>query len=354
MQRVPPPCLLFLLCSFYPLLFPLVTVAQIGGAPATRDPFARVQLVHNIPDAGLIDVYLDDALWLDDVDFRTATPFLPVSNGAHTLAITLGTDSTDTQPLWAGPLVVSNENRYFLLAQGMRASPRLSVRDKVRPTSLSGEPEFFVVHGSPETGPLDIRLRDPNRHNDLISLIINNITFGEASVYFHLPPAEYNFEVTTADNTQVLDVFHFNLKSYTGRTFAFVSSDLGTSARQGFALLAYDDAGRTILPSISTAAHSEGTEAPGAYTLTQNYPNPFNPTTQIGYTTPGPTQVRLVVYDVLGRPVRTLVDAHQPSGSYTVSWDGRNDAGDAVATGLYVYRMETGSLVTSRTMLLMK
>jgi flagellar hook assembly protein FlgD len=92
----------------------------------------------------------------------------------------------------------------------------------------------------------------------------------------------------------------------------------------------------------------------GAATLAQNYPNPFNPTTVIEYQTRSEGTVRLGVFDAAGRTVRTLVDEVQPRGVHTVAWDGRNDAGATVASGVYLYRLEVEGTKLTRKMMLLK
>lgn len=88
--------------------------------------------------------------------------------------------------------------------------------------------------------------------------------------------------------------------------------------------------------------------------LAQNYPNPFNPSTTIQYGLATTGKVRLVIYNVLGQRVRELIDANQPAGYHKVLWDGRNASGQTVATGLYIYRLETPDGVLSRKMMLIK
>jgi hypothetical protein len=90
--------------------------------------------------------------------------------------------------------------------------------------------------------------------------------------------------------------------------------------------------------------------------LSQNYPNPFNPLTRITYLVPdgGVLEVRLVVYDVRGARVRTLVDDRKAGGKYTVEWDGRNDQGQAVGSGVYFYRLVSTNFTQTRKMLLLK
>jgi hypothetical protein len=92
-----------------------------------------------------------------------------------------------------------------------------------------------------------------------------------------------------------------------------------------------------------------GTTVPQTYALLQNYPNPFNPTTKIEYALPATQRVVLKMYDVLGREVQTLVNEQQAPGVYRVNV---NAAG--FASGVYFYRLEAGSFVQLRKMLLLK
>ena len=97
------------------------------------------------------------------------------------------------------------------------------------------------------------------------------------------------------------------------------------------------------------------TRVPRRLALHQNAPNPFNPTTAIRYDVPahGAT-VELVVYDVLGRHVRTLADGFERGGRKRVTWDGRNALGQPAATGVYFVRMQAGGFVQTRKMVLLK
>ncbi len=78
---------------------------------------------------------------------------------------------------------------------------------------------------------------------------------------------------------------------------------------------------------------------PLEYCLHQSYPNPFNPTTMIQFDLPQPSQVRLVVYDMLGREVRTLVNGVEPAGYHKLIWDGTDAFGNGVPSGIYFYRL---------------
>jgi hypothetical protein len=91
---------------------------------------------------------------------------------------------------------------------------------------------------------------------------------------------------------------------------------------------------------------STSVSRPGSYrfALRQNVPNPFNPSTKISYELPVRAAVVLSVYDVDGRLVRTLVDTAQGPGTFSVPWDGRNDDGGWVASGVYFYRLTAAGL----------
>ncbi len=88
--------------------------------------------------------------------------------------------------------------------------------------------------------------------------------------------------------------------------------------------------------------------------LAQNHPNPFNPTTTIGYSIAKDNEVSLTVYDVAGAKVRTLVNERQKADTYKVTWDGMNDTGTRVASGVYFYKLVAGSFVKTKKMVLLK
>ncbi len=99
---------------------------------------------------------------------------------------------------------------------------------------------------------------------------------------------------------------------------------------------------------------ADGSSTPAQTGLAQNYPNPFNPTTEISFSLAAPTHVRLVVYNVLGQEVQTLVDDTRGAGEHQVMWNGRDGGGSRVASGLYLYRLEAGDYVETRKMMMMK
>ncbi|MCK4322277.1 T9SS type A sorting domain-containing protein, partial [candidate division WOR-3 bacterium] len=90
------------------------------------------------------------------------------------------------------------------------------------------------------------------------------------------------------------------------------------------------------------------------YELMQNYPNPFVNETYISYQLPKDTYANLTIYDMVGRKVITLIDKKQLSGSYKIRWDGRNEFGNKVASGIYFYRLSTNEFQASQKMLILR
>ena len=93
---------------------------------------------------------------------------------------------------------------------------------------------------------------------------------------------------------------------------------------------------------------------PTKYQLFQNYPNPFNNETLIKYQTSQPGNVEIVIYDVLGKEVKTLIDENKDAGTHQIIWDARDNSGNEVASGVYFYEMRAGTYIETKKLLLMK
>jgi len=118
------------------------------------------------------------------------------------------------------------------------------------------------------------------------------------------------------------------------------------------AILGYFDPGLGVEDSPPTA------QLPAAYQLLQNYPNPFNPSTTIRFDLPGNEGekriVTIVVYDMRGRRVRMLIDSGLEPGNHQAHWNGRNDRGESVASGIYLYTLNAGGERFTRKMTILK
>ncbi len=154
-----------------------------------------------------------------------------------------------------------------------------------------------------------------------------------------------------------------SLPSAPGEAVTYLGVPPGSGTRMGIdrdrdgfrdrleVLMGSDPANPNSIPRVTAVAESPA--APAAR-LMQNAPNPFNPSTVIPYEVGRAGRVKLHVFDVSGRLVRSLVDANQPAGSHIARWDGRDDQGRAVASGRYYYRLRVADKVLTKDMTLLK
>jgi len=103
-----------------------------------------------------------------------------------------------------------------------------------------------------------------------------------------------------------------------------------------------------------SGVRENATSVPHEYQLQQNFPNPFNPSTEIQFQLPDRAQVRLVVYNTLGQQVKELVNNELNAGSFTATWDGKNDSGEYATSGVYLYRLVAANYSVTKKMVLMK
>ncbi len=103
---------------------------------------------------------------------------------------------------------------------------------------------------------------------------------------------------------------------------------------------------------------SSSSSLPRAFSLAQNYPNPFNPSTSIAYDVPvgykDGVKVVLEVFNIRGQRVSTLVNDHKTPGSYVINWNGKDDAGRRVGSGIYIYRIKAGDFTSTKKMVILK
>jgi hypothetical protein len=137
-----------------------------------------------------------------------------------------------------------------------------------------------------------------------------------------------------------------------GRSYEYVDDTVTPGETYLYALEAIDRFGGREsfeLPAVTVAE-----ALPKVLTLHPARPNPFNPSTIIGFELPEAGHVALRIYDATGRPVRTLIDGDLSHDFHAVQWDGRDDNGQSLSSGIYIYRLEFGSKVQTRKMLMMK
>ena len=167
----------------------------------------------------------------------------------------------------------------------------------------------------------------------------------------------YETEFYNGETNNTYSMITVDSLPYTGAyyvdVFSYFSTYNGESPTLG------DNATGSYLISVKTSKGSglkDKTEnIPTEFSLEQNYPNPFNPTTTIEYRIKEISDVKLVVYNILGQKVVELVNTRQAPGVYQVVWDGTNRFKQRVATGIYFYRLQSGGkIIDTKKMLLVK
>lgn len=141
---------------------------------------------------------------------------------------------------------------------------------------------------------------------------------------------------------------------FTGlRTTTFLDSTVVAGARYEYTLQAVT-AGGTIVSLPAASSITFNRVAPPQFALFQNYPNPFNASTQIEFDLLSSVHVTLTISNVLGQPVRVLVNRPMTAGHYVEAWDGTDERGRALASGLYLYRLTAGAFISTKKMILLR
>ncbi|MGD9900540.1 MAG: alpha/beta hydrolase-fold protein [Calditrichaceae bacterium] len=136
--------------------------------------------------------------------------------------------------------------------------------------------------------------------------------------------------------------------------YTYIYNEYHEGHSWGFWRAHIDDALLMFFPAMQTSiGHAES--KPDKFVLSQNYPNPFNPETNFNYVLKQPTRVTLTVYNTIGEKIRLLFHGNSGPGEFRVTWDGRDEFGKPMPSGIYIFRLQTDNAgAVSRKMLLLK
>lgn len=151
-------------------------------------------------------------------------------------------------------------------------------------------------------------------------------------------------------------VYHYaNLQWPLPEDLSHSLSQMGTDGYHIGSLEYYPSELADYYEGLSSVEEQNDLSIPSNFVLKQNYPNPFNPTTSIAYNLNRTNDVTLTIYNSLGQKIRTLVSRDNvPAGSYSIEWNGKNDMGQNVSSGIYIYKLQMGSRSKMKKMILMK
>lgn len=308
----------------------------LAALPVIDQGTAQVRVGHLSPDAPAVDIWVNGDRVLQNVAFKTLSDYLNLSAGEYRIQVSPAGVAT---PIVIDATVALEANKaYTVAATGLLGAndlkPLVLVDDR---TADNQKAKVRFVHTSPDAPTVDIAVKGG-------PILFGNVKFREASDYLSVDASLYNLEVRLAGTTTVaLEVPAVQLAAKSNYVvFAVGLASNGTLS----ALLKAE-----VVTSIKDEVNQT---VPVEYELSQNHPNPFNPETQIAFTVPANSRVRLVVYDLLGKEVVRLIDGELLPGNYTVRWNGRDARGLQVATGAYIYRLEADNFTQTRRMLYLR
>ena len=197
-----------------------------------------------------------------------------------------------------------------------------------------GEPAALSL----DPGPNIVRLTLVNGWNRDIAGVAVSVDLGALPAWLTVDPAGTAVDVPEGGEIANL-------------TLAVAVGDAAGASGATIPLVFADALGNTWRYNVAVTVTDT---RPAATTLRGNFPNPFNPSTTITYDLEESAHTALVVYAMTGQKVRTLVDGARGPGAHAVVWDGRDDAGNAVSSGVYVCRLAAGPYTRSITMVLAK
>jgi len=225
----------------------------------------------------------------------------------------------------------------------------------------------FQETGGPGNGSLQLR----NFLNDIVSATTTDGTLNDA-----VPVELASFSARVLENTVVLEWstisetnnFGFEIqKGFDEKNFNKIGFIAGNDTESSTINYRFNDSKISSgvsyyrLKQIDTDGSFLYSEilkvektTPKYYVLNQNFPNPFNPTTSISYQLAEDTHVSIKIYNGLGQEIKTLVDENKTAASYSIYWDGRDNLGNPVVSGVYLYQIHAGNYFCCKKLILMK
>lgn len=165
----------------------------------------------------------------------------------------------------------------------------------------------------------------------------------------------YNLYRSFGEDDEFGDIY----QTFGPDTYSFTDVDLNDGNYTYGLTAVYDDVESETTTQMveiggGTGVDDNLTLAPSHYALSQNYPNPFNPTTEITFAIPNKETVTLNIYNLNGQLIKTLVDEEKDAGYYNVTWNGTDNRGSSVASGVYIYRIDSGEYHSTKKMIMLK
>jgi len=261
--------------------------------------------------------------------------WIPINNGLDFLAVnSLAVDSNGN--IYVG----SFGGGLFKLAVGSNAWQHIDAGyDHIWSVAINSSNEVFVgTYGNGLFHSVDGLTF--TKQLDVTSPYIYSITVDGASVF------------VSAWNGGIF--YHLGLTEGNWRQLGLIGFDISSVYYNGNKLFAGTSDGKVYINDKPTSVKEGDNVMLYTYSLEQNYPNPFNPSTIIKFNIAEQSKVKLTIFDVLGKEVATLVNTELKAGAYSIIWNATDNFGKKVASGIYLYRIETAKFNKTMKMLLLK
>ena len=270
----------------------------------------------------------------------------------------------DPNPLFGSPTIA-----YSNLEGGCPACTAVINADPLFVDADNGD--FTLQVGSPciDTGTADI---DGDGVDDITDYFGNAPDMGAFEFYMAVTGLQYTIENSSVilDWDPIENVQYYQLERSTDPLFTenvvtnfltgnnYTDNSLEWDTEYFYRVAAYigfwTDYSNVISLTLEWVGIADGDGIPTVYKVHQNHPNPFNPTTKLRYDLPEASHVRIMIYDLMGREIRTLVDMDQKAGYRSIQWNAANDLGQPVSAGMYLYMIQAGDFRQTRKMVLLK
>ena len=302
--------------------------------PEVKSPISDIVMNEDDPDLLIAD--LDTIFFDPDNDTLGFT----ASSKAHAATITIDVDNNAILSLladWNGSaiLIFSADDASF------------SVHDTV---------EITVINQNDPPEPFNLIYPDTNAVLDTLNPTLyweesNDIDAGDSIYYEVLIAFDSLFtniliDSNVADSNYSIDSGFVINSQYYWKVYAIDRDSAVTSCNAPFFFKTSTTATNMTEDRINCF--------PNEFTLYQNHPNPFNPKTSISYSIPELCHIELIIYNMMGQEISTLVNEQKEAGSYTTIWNGKNYLGKLMPSGLYFYKIKAGNHIKTQKMMLLK
>ena len=316
---------------------------------AAVQQLSQVQIIHNSPYP-VVDVYVDGEVALNSVPYRAVTGMidLPAST-------TVGIAPAGGSVIAEFPFELEQNGTYVVTASGIvgdESTPFDLVPSSLELTAVDDQSfALKVYHGATDAPPVDIYANG--------SLLVENIAYGNYAGYLQVPEGDYTIDVTAHGSLASVASFYAPLTGQGGGSGIVYASGFLSPTEQdsAFTLILATPSGYSVeLPNTESALQitNERNIVLEGFTLQQNYPNPFNPNTSITFNLTKNQLVNLTIYDLRGNEIKSLYNNTAEAGTHKINWNGLDNLGKKVSSGVLIYTLKTNYGVDTKKMVLMK